>query len=76
MIKYTVYIKMQLINTLNENIHNHLTVSSLLTRCVVMHQEGTDEVRIDVVTVHRIGLHNAHVCAERCHTAHNRTKTK
>ncbi len=46
------------------------SANSLLTRSIVIQQEGIDEVLIDVLTGPRISIHTLHVFAECCHTAH------
>lgn len=51
-----------------------LTVTTLLTRGVLMHQEGKDEVFIDVMTVLQIIIHVTHMFAELCNTGKSRIK--
>lgn len=48
------------------------SANSLLTRGVVIQQEGIDEVLIDVLAGPRISIsiHIMHVFAECCHAAH------
>lgn len=49
---------------------------TVLTSGVVIQQEGEDEEFVDVATVHWISVHETHVSAESCDTAHSETKRK
>lgn len=41
-----------------------------------MQQEGKDKVPVDVMTEHRVGVHETHVSTEVCHTAQSKKKER
>lgn len=41
-----------------------------------MQQEGKDKVPVDVMTEHRVGVHETHVSTEVCHTAQSEKKER
>lgn len=57
-------------------MYNKACDCGLLTRGVVMQQEGINEVLVDIMTVLWISIHKTHVMAEFCYTAHTEQEKK